>query len=250
MEVGVETLQAIGAVQIEATACQRRGHVEEHGQVGDDPAGRPQHQAAQLLEVEAASVSLVGEGRPREPFGDDPPTLVERGPHHLGHVLSPVGRHEQRLGSFRHSGEGGIEQERAQGRPSGVAPGSAVNTAPMAPASRTACVDFPQPSTPSRAISRPRPLTPSRASPSTPSSPSSAVAAFFARAFLAVVLFLALLADLAAFADFEALAARPARFTGGPAARRSASNSAARSMVIVSGSSPLRSDALVVPSVT
>ena len=40
------------------------------------------------------------------------------------------------------------------------------------------------------------------------------------------------------------------RFTGGPAALRSASSSAARSRVIVAGSSPLRRDALVSPSVT
>ena len=112
--------------------------------------------------------------------------------------------------------------------PSAVAPGSAVDTAPTAPASSTACVDLPQPSTPSRAMSRPRPLTPFRASPSTPSSrcrlSSSSPPSWRCRllrrvgllggaAFLAPASWRAgFLADLAAFDDFVALAARPARF--------------------------------------
>ena len=81
----------------------------------------------------------------------------------------------------------------------------------------------------------------------------AAAGAFFA--FAADAFFAA--ADFFAAGDFfaaDAFFARPAAFRPragrGPAARRSASNSAARSAVIPSTVSPLRKEALVVPSVT
>ena len=136
-----------------------------------------------------------------------------------------------------------------------MAPGSWVRRAASASASARAWVDLPHPSMPSSAMRRPRAGTsegfgrcglhgrrpvagcllggrrllrrPFFAAP------------FFAVAFFAVDFFLAGAAFLAAFL-----------FLAGPAARRSASSSEARSMVMDSTASPLRRLALVVPSVT
>ena len=75
---------------------------------------------------------------------------------------------------------------------------------------------------------------------------------FFAAVFLAVFLAVVFLAVDFFAADFFAVFLAPflAVFFAGPFARRSASSSAARSIVIVDSSSPWRSVALNSPSVT
>src|ERR1019366_9226109 len=156
--------------------------------------------------------------------------------------------HEKGFGPLGHGGKLGIEQQRAQG-------GAQLRRARLCGGQRSdgagqsqrlgrlaAAVD---------SLEGDEPAESAHAVSGVPFDAFFAVALFFAA--LAVVAFFAaflvvFLADLAALVDFEALAALPARFTAGPAARRSASSSAARSMVMVSGSSPLRNDALVVPS--
>jgi len=112
-------------------------------------------------------------------------------------------------------------------------------------------VVLPHPSMPSNAMRRPR----TEESYGRPGSAGSLVP--FVRlagvALLAVLTaffaddFFAPLALLTAFVDLDA---RLMIDVEGAAARRSASSSAARSALIESGSSPVRSEAFVVPSVT
>ncbi len=122
-------------------------------------------------------------------------------------------------------------------------------------------MDFPQPSIPSRAISRPPdpPVTRSRAPSGRPWCGAAALlagafvaAAFLAGAFVAAVFLAAFLAGAFLAGAFLAGAFLAAAFfrVDGPAARRSARSSEPRSTVSDSTSSPLRSEALVVPSVT
>ena len=203
-------------------------------------------------------------GRPasrREPVGDHPAAL-RRGPGRSPRPRAGPGRPPSAAPRpARSPAAVTVEEQGPQRRPSRVAPGSKVKTAPSRSARRRAWVVLPQPSMPSRAMRRPRRafghpglLVLGRSTGATGSGRGLlAPRAFFAARLLGRGLLgrcllrprpswpAAFLAGafLAAFLRVE-----------GPAARRSARSSEARSTVRLSTSSPRRSEALVVPSVT
>src|SRR5439155_1678395 len=88
------------------------------------PRGRPPGRGPRAasarphrLEVEAARVALVGEGRIREAVAEDDLPRVERGPDDLTYVLRAVRAVEEELGERRQRGGVGAEQEAANGGP-------------------------------------------------------------------------------------------------------------------------------------
>ena len=91
--------------------------VEQEGEARPHPAARARVERAHRLEVEAARVALVGEGRIREAVAEDDLPRVERGPDDLTHVLRAVRAVEEELGERRQRGGVGAEQEAANGGP-------------------------------------------------------------------------------------------------------------------------------------
>ena len=73
--------------------------VEHHREVGDQPAGRPVGQAADLVSVEHAARALVGDHRVHVPVADDDLAGIERRPYDLVHVLCLVSGVEHGLGA-------------------------------------------------------------------------------------------------------------------------------------------------------
>src|SRR5665213_1596513 len=239
-----------------------RGHlhreVEQDSEVGLDAAGGPPDQFLELPAVETAPEPLVGEGRGRVAIGDDPAPGLEGGSDHLGYVLGPVGRHQQGLGPWRHRDAVPAEHQVPQCAPERGGPGleggdgtEALGQHPSL-GGFTAAVDPLQGDQAAPGGGHSSSLVLGTATTGAAScladaaclvaaavfAPAFLAAAFLAGAFLAVVFFLAGAFFLVAF------------FLAGPAARRSASSSAARSTVNDSTSSPRRREALVVPSVT
>src|SRR6185437_3145837 len=199
---------------------------------------------------------------------------VQRWPDDLVDVLGPVGSHQQSFGPGSRGGVVGVEQEVAKGpaevggaglvgedgpealgQPTGLgglaAAVDALQGDQPAPAGRrfvaraTLCHCAPLGRCHCAPLGRCHCAPLGRGHSAFFLAAARLAGAFLAAAFL-VVAFLATPAFLAG-----AFLAPPAlRLVDGPAARRSANSSAARSMVMCSTSSPLRREALVVPSVT
>ena len=72
--------------------------VEEQGEVGFEPAGRRGVEAAQQIEIEAASVALVGERRVGEAVAEDDFAALQGGTDDLGDISGAVGEEEEGLG--------------------------------------------------------------------------------------------------------------------------------------------------------
>ena len=87
-----------------------RVDVQQHGQVGAQPAGRPPGQPPDVLDGQGAAGSLVGQRRVHVPVGDDDLTPVQRGPDDRVHVVGAVGGEQQRL---RAGGERAVTRSRA-----------------------------------------------------------------------------------------------------------------------------------------
>ena len=213
--------------------------------------------------VEAAPVPLVGQGRGREPVGHHPGPGIEgrrRPPRRRagpGRPPSAAPRPARRPGADRGRAAAG-----AGPIPNRVAPGSKVRTAPSRSASSRAWVDLPQPSIPSSAIRRPRRPSPS---PRTTGPRRRSAVGLGAGAFLAAAAFLAarllgrrLLGARSSWPSpswprlFLAGAFFLAAFfrVGGPGGPALGQQLGGPLDGQASTSSPLRSEALVVPSVT
>src|SRR5207244_231770 len=80
--------------------------VEQEGEVRPHPTARARVERAHRLEVEAARVALVGEGRVREAVAENELPRVERGADDLLHVLGAVRAVEEELGERRQRSHG------------------------------------------------------------------------------------------------------------------------------------------------
>ena len=128
-------------------------HEEEEGPVGQEPARGQEVELEHALDPEAAGQALVGERGVEVAVGDDVGAARERGPDHLVDELRPGGGEERRLGPGRQALP--VEQDLADPLAGRVPPGSRVSTTSRPSdrsrsASSRACVDFPEPSTPSK----------------------------------------------------------------------------------------------------
>ena len=108
---------------------------------------------AELVEVEAPAVALVGERRVHAAVADDGAPGGERRAHDLGDVLGPVGGGDQRLGAVVEVGDVGVVEDlRAAARRRRAAGLAGERRRPRPSASSAAWVLLPQPSAPSRAM--------------------------------------------------------------------------------------------------
>ena len=78
-----------------------RRKVEQKGQVGNHSVRRKGIQPPQGVQIESASVSLVGEGRIVEPVAEYPVAFFQRGDDHVRDQLRPTGEKQQDLRARR-----------------------------------------------------------------------------------------------------------------------------------------------------
>ena len=88
-------------------------HVEQHGEIGGQPAGGPRGQGGDLGAIERAARALVGDRGVAVAVRHDPLPRRERGFEQVGDVLGAIGGEEQRLGARAHRLTG-VEQHLAQ----------------------------------------------------------------------------------------------------------------------------------------
>jgi hypothetical protein len=274
LEVLAEMLETVVVCTFRTIPCDVDGQVDEDLQIRSDAASREHDDGSQLGQIDPPSVSLVRKRRSGEPIAHDPPPVGQSRLDYLFDVLCPVGCHQQRLCTDGNAASFSVEEQRPQfGAERGCtrlgSEEGAEGTGKQVRLSRLAGpVDAFEHDEPASArvgrlnhdLRRYVSAVSEVDAAAFATAPAfAALVAFFAvlEAFFVVfeaffVVFDALAVLVAFFAVFVALAAFAARplLTGGPAARRSASNSDARSIVMLSMSSPRRSDALVVPSVT
>ena len=95
----------------------RQRHLEQDDEVGPQVLGGPPREVGDLHRVELAAVALVRHRRRDVAVGDDRAAGGEGGTDHLGHVLRPVGGHEERLGPRGDLEGGPVEQQLAHRGP-------------------------------------------------------------------------------------------------------------------------------------
>ena len=222
-------------------------HVEQDDQVGPQVVGRPGREPPSSDDRQAPAEALVGEGRADVAVATTCRPARQRRPHHLGHVLGPVGGHQQGLGAVGEARWCGRRAAGTAGRrrwPCRPAPGcgrrrcgrQAGRLGRLAAGLAALEDDEPRPRPPTTRTSWRRPSSPP---PSWPPS-SWPAAGLLGRRLLGRGLL------------GRRLLRRPFAPWPGRRRRRACSSSAARSSVRPSTVSPSRSrsEALVSPSVT
>ena len=141
-----------------AGARRRRGHLEQHHQVGPGPVGRPSGTAAPPRRPAAAAVALVGDRRAGEAVADHRAAGVEAGSTTSATCCARSAAISSASARSVMSRSGESSTRRRTSAPSGESPGSKVSSArpPRRSASRRAWVDLPLPSPPSKAMKWPR----------------------------------------------------------------------------------------------
>ena len=110
-QLGVEAVVAAGALQTDAHRT-----IEQDGEVWPQPVARPGVGARYGVEVEAAPVALIGDGRGREAVGEHQRAGRQRRFDHLADVLGAVGEIEKQLGQ-RMRRVAAVQEELAQRLP-------------------------------------------------------------------------------------------------------------------------------------
>jgi hypothetical protein len=67
------------------------GQIEQHGEVGSQPTGRPQRRPGDFPDVQAAAVALVGDGRVDVAVGEYDGAAGQCRRDDMSDVLGPVG---------------------------------------------------------------------------------------------------------------------------------------------------------------
>ena len=96
--LGLEPVERL-VVGVEAPPRDGRVEVEEHREVGQQAAGRPQRQVPHLVATENPAGALVGDRRVEVAVLDDDLAAGERGAHDGLDVVGAVGGVQQRLGA-------------------------------------------------------------------------------------------------------------------------------------------------------
>ena len=117
MEVVAGALETVEVPPVEAAGDDVGVRLDEHHERRPHALHRPVVEPAQLGEVEAAAVALVGERRVDAAVADDGATGAQRRKHDLGEVLGTVGGGDQRLGAGVELGDVVVVEDLAQPLP-------------------------------------------------------------------------------------------------------------------------------------